>query len=62
MPDDLTKKGPADRTRINSGERWERTYWAQQFHVSEDELRAAVLAVGTNVDDVRRHLAQHAKR
>ena len=58
MPDDLSKKGPQDRSRINTSESWELRYWAKELGTTEEKLRAAVKAVGTRTDDVRKHLGK----
>jgi hypothetical protein len=47
MADDLSNRGPRDRSRINTSEEWELT---------EDELKAAVQAVGAGAEDVRKKL------
>jgi len=60
MTDDLTKRGPQDGSRVNVNEPWEVRYWCREFACTEDQLRAAVRAVGVMVSDVRRHL--HANR
>lgn len=54
--DDLTKRGPPDRSRINVHEPWERRWWTSQLGVSEAQLIQAVNAVGPMVADVKRHL------
>lgn len=41
-------KGPQDRSRINTSEKYEMNYWAQKFGVSEQQLFEAVNAVGSN--------------
>ncbi len=56
MPDDLSKRGPADRSRINVHEDWEVKWWCKQLGVTEQQLRDAVKAVGSKVSDVKRHL------
>jgi len=56
MPDDLSKRGPADRTRININEAHEIAYWSKVLACSEEELRRAVDAVGVMAADVRQHL------
>ncbi|HET6397800.1 MAG TPA: DUF3606 domain-containing protein [Pseudoxanthomonas sp.] len=56
MGDDTRKVGSPDRDRINTSEDYEVRYWARELGVSEEELRAAVEAVGNGADDVRRHL------
>jgi hypothetical protein len=60
MPDDKSKKGRQDRSRINMNERYEVQYWKNKFGVSEDELRAAVDRVGSSVKDVERELKKKA--
>lgn len=42
MPDDLSKRGPADRTRVNVNEAWEVRWWCQHLGVTEAQLRDAV--------------------
>ena len=56
MADDLTNRGPADRDRVNVNEDWEVRYWCGEFGCTEDELRAAVRAVGPMRADVERRL------
>ena len=56
MGDDTRKVGSPDRDRINTSEDYEVRYWARELGVSEEELRAAVEAVGNGADDVRRPL------
>lgn len=58
MADDLSKRGPADRTRINVNESWEVKWWCQHLGVTEQQLRDAVKKVGVMVTDVRRHLGK----
>ena len=42
MPDDLTNKGPQDRSRISLLEPHEVQYWADKFGVSKERLSEAV--------------------
>jgi hypothetical protein len=58
MADDLTKKGAADRTRINVNETHEVAYWTKALRVTEDQLRKAVKAVGVMASEVRKHLGK----
>ncbi|WP_454722775.1 MULTISPECIES: DUF3606 domain-containing protein [Cupriavidus] len=58
MSDDLKKRGPADRSRINVNEPWELSYWSAALGVTPDALKKAVAAVGVSVDAVRRHLGK----
>ncbi|MDH0681022.1 DUF3606 domain-containing protein [Achromobacter animicus] len=56
MSDDLSKRGPQDRSRINVNETHELRYWTQELGVSETQLREAVKAVGPSATAVREHL------
>lgn len=56
MSDDLSKRGPQDRSRINVNEPHELRYWTQELGVSESQLRDAVKAVGPSATAVREHL------
>jgi len=58
MADDLKNRGPQDRARVNTSEAWEVKYWCNEFGVTEDQLRAAVKAVGPMVVDVKKHLGK----
>jgi len=60
MADDPSKRGPADRSRINMDEDYEVRYWTKEFRVSPDELRRAVEKVGNSVEAVRRELGKAA--
>lgn len=53
MADDTSKRGPADRNRINVNERWELEYWAKELGVSSAELRELVKKHGVMAADVR---------
>ncbi|MFS2122856.1 DUF3606 domain-containing protein [Pseudomonas sp. Pseusp97] len=52
-------RGPADASRINLNEDYERRYWAEAFGVSEQRLREAVHAVGVSAEAVRQFLLRH---
>jgi hypothetical protein len=56
MADDLSKRGPQDRMRINVHEPWERKWWCQQLGITPAKLQAAVEKVGPMASDVRRYL------
>ena len=62
MSDDLSKRGPQDRNRVNVNEEWERKYWCKEFGCTEQQLRDAVKAVGVMVDKVRAYLKQRGGR
>ena len=59
MPDDKTKRGPQDRSRINVNEDYELRYWTGKFQVSEQELRDAVNRAGTSAAAVERLLKKN---
>ena len=46
-----------DHWRVNLAEPWEITFWTREFGCSEDELKAAVQAVGDTAGAVRAQLA-----
>jgi len=56
MPDDKSKAGAADRSRISLSEDYEIRDWTKSLGVSEAELREAVDAVGNTPDAVRAYL------
>ena len=58
MADDKKQTGSPDRDRINLNEDYEVHYWTKALGVSADELRAAVNAVGSTSEAVRRHLGK----
>jgi hypothetical protein len=53
MADDRSRKGPADPSRIDLEEEYERQYWTKALGVSELELREAVKAAGPSAEKVR---------
>lgn len=58
MPDDPTKRGKADRDRINVNEAYELRDWSRSLGCTEQQLKDAVKKVGVMVADVKRYLAQ----
>ena len=58
MADDKSKPGGQDRKRINPNEDYEIRDWSKKFGVPPDELKKAVSDVGTDAEDVRRHLGR----
>jgi hypothetical protein len=57
--DNPDRRGPADASRINLNEDYERRYWAEAFGVSEQRLREAVQTVGASAEAVRQFLLRH---
>lgn len=58
MSDDLSKRGPQDAARVNVHEDWEVRYWCKAFGCTEEQLRAAVKAVGVSAAAVRKHFGK----
>jgi hypothetical protein len=58
MPDDLTKRRPQDALRINENEPYEVNWWCDELNCTEEELKAAVKAVGVMAVDVKKHLGK----
>jgi hypothetical protein len=56
MADDPSKRGPQDRSRINTNEDYEVRYWSDKFGVSAEQLKAAVKKVGNSAEAVEREL------
>jgi hypothetical protein len=56
MTDDLKKRGPQDRVRINTHEEHEVRYWMKKLGVSDEQLRRAVSEVGPSADEVAKFL------
>ena len=56
MADDKSKRGPADRDRVNINETYEVRHWTEKFGCTEQQLRAAVKAVGVMAKDVEAFL------
>ena len=54
--DNLRKRGPQDRSRINVNEEWEVKYWCERLGVTPARLRSAVKKAGPMAKDVRREL------
>jgi hypothetical protein len=58
MADDLSNRGPQDRSRVNVNETHELRYWTKELGVTEAQLRAAVAAAGTSAQAVRSYLGK----
>jgi hypothetical protein len=56
MSDDKSKRGAADRDRIDVTEAYELRDWADRFHVAPDKLKDAVAKVGPMAVDVAKYL------
>ena len=62
MPDDLKKKHPLDRKRINVNQQYEEEHWCDVFGCDEEELRNAVLKVGTSAGAVEAYLVMNNQK
>ena len=58
MPDELMRRQPEDQELIHVDELHDLRDWAIYFSVSKERLKAAVMAVGPRVDDVKRYLGK----
>jgi hypothetical protein len=58
MPDDLTKMGVADRSKIAMHEEHEVHYWTQHLGVNRDTLQRAIDKVGNSNAAVRKELGE----
>lgn len=58
MSDDLGIKGPKDPLTVNVGQAHEVRYWCGKWNVTEAQLKAAVLAVGTSAAAVAKKLGK----
>lgn len=58
MADDKTKRRPADASKVNVNQQYEVNWWCGEFGCTEQQLRAAVTAVGVSAAAVRRHLGK----
>ncbi len=56
MADDLKNSCGSDRRKINVNQDHEVQYWTKALGVTPEQLKAAVKAVGVEVEDVRKHL------
>ena len=61
MPDDKSKRGAQDRSRINVNEDYEVRDWSKKFGVSAEQLKAAVEAVGTDPQEVEKQLKSRSR-
>jgi hypothetical protein len=61
MSDDKSRRGPADRIRINVHEDFELNDWSRKLGVTRWEVKAAVRKVGPMARDVARALGSSAR-
>jgi hypothetical protein len=60
MPDDLTKIGSPDRSKIAVGEEHEVKYWTKHLGISKEELQRAVDKVGNSAAAVKKELGKQS--
>ena len=58
MADDPSKRGAADRSRINVNEPHEVQYWTKALGCTEQQLKDCVKKVGVTADAVKRCLGK----
>jgi hypothetical protein len=58
MADNKSKRGPADRTRVNLGEDYEVEYWSNHFGISPERLEHLVKKHGVMADEIARALGK----
>ncbi|EKN4790584.1 MULTISPECIES: DUF3606 domain-containing protein [Yersinia] len=58
MADNLNIRQPQDKNFISLSEDWEVKYWTKALGVTEQQLRAAVKAVGSGTKKVKDHLGK----
>jgi hypothetical protein len=61
MGDDFSKNDSPDPHRVNLNGRWERSYWARRFGVTDEELKEAVAVVGPRAEDVQKYFMSPLK-
>ncbi|MDB5821340.1 MAG: hypothetical protein JWR21_44 [Herminiimonas sp.] len=59
MADELSKRGSADRLRVNTNEPHDARYWCQKWGCTEEELRKAVQVAGVMADKVAAQLDKY---
>ena len=59
MADDTKQRHGQDGKRIDVDQDYELRYWTKELGVTEQELKQAVRAAGTQIETVRRYLDKH---
>jgi hypothetical protein len=62
MSDNLQNRSGSDRQRIDVNQDYELRDWSKKFGVSQDQLKEAVQAVGTQADRVEEYLKGRSER
>ncbi len=60
MPDDKTKRGEPDRSKINLGEEYEVNYWTKTLGITREHLAELVRRYGNSAEEVRKHAKKAA--
>jgi len=58
MTDNKTRRGPADRSRINVNEPYELDYWSNELDLTPEQLRQLVAKHGASVETIRQLLGK----
>ena len=62
MADDTSVRSGIDPSRINTGQPHEVDYWTTALGCTPEQLKTAVLEVGSSADAVRRHLGLDSEK
>jgi hypothetical protein len=62
MSSNRNDSGPTDRTSINMNEPFEVRYWSKEFGISQSQLKAVVVKVGSTTDAIRHELASRGNK
>ena len=60
MPDDKTKVGEPDRSRVAADQNYEVRYLAQKFGLSDEQARELIARVGNDGAKLRRGRAENS--
>ena len=58
MPDDKTKHGPEDGSRVNIHEDYEVSYWTKKWNITPEQLKDCVKRAGVMVVGVKKCLGK----
>jgi hypothetical protein len=58
VADNLDRREPEDKFKINVHEEWELEYWARKFGVTKEKIKDAVKQVSVQTKDVAKHLGK----
>ena len=62
MSDNKNLRGSQDRVRVSTTESWELRTLMEKYHVTGEEVQAAVKAVGNNREKVEEYLEKRSSK